>query len=70
MSLNNPETSFLVDLMNIKSPEQPKCKCGTTNGLCFRDNRWWCFDCVWAIVEKQQLLLESKNDIQNCIDKS
>ena len=30
--------------------EQPKCECGCTSGLDFRDGRWWGFDCVWGIV--------------------
>lgn len=43
---------YLQAIMDMKIPEQPKCKCGATCGLSFKYDRYWCFPCVWALVEK------------------
>lgn len=29
----------------------PKCDCGTTIGLFFKHDRWWCANCVWNLVK-------------------
>lgn len=36
----------------------PRCKCGATGGLLFRDDRWWCADCVWAEIDRLHVALD------------
>ncbi len=31
---------------------EPKCGCGRRAGLFFRENRWWCYDCAFAEIER------------------
>ncbi len=47
--------------------EPPKCDCGCpSGGLLFREDRWWCHDCVWAVIDR---LRARTHEIQEAADR-
>ena len=36
----------------------PKCECGSLGGLYWRDDRYWCGDCLWKEIEQYRLQAE------------